>query len=211
MAVDVLAAAGRIDATLCHSFAHDLESVFWLICWVSIHWQGPGLPRRCALDDPDDEDHPRLSAMEGVWTAENPVLASKQKQAILVTETEFNEMEDMFAPYFQRLKPTARDLRNSVAQPLNDDAPRMAADFLEVLSRAEVELDKAVQEEIQLYENAMAQHNALQPILAGKIAAAEALRKAQEEARKAERKGRKQEQAVSMASLMADFKSVGFK
>ncbi len=37
-----------------HSFMHDLESVFWSLFWVCIHWNGPGEnPRKSEFEDWD--------------------------------------------------------------------------------------------------------------------------------------------------------------
>src|SRR3954467_2564213 len=28
-----------------HNFMHDLESFFWVLFWICVHWNGPGLSR----------------------------------------------------------------------------------------------------------------------------------------------------------------------
>ena len=210
MAVDVLAAAGDVNNTLRHSFYHELESIFWLICWVSIHWQGPGLPRRCALDDPDDKDHGILLKKEGIWKAEDMAGASQRKRAVLTNERDFSETEDIFAPYFCRLKPTARALRTLVAQPLAD-APSMSAGFLKVLSLAEIDLSKvaAKKEEINLRKDTLEQHTKLQAILAERRLAEEAFNQAVKDERQAERRSRNRERAANypMDSMSNDIDS----
>ncbi|KAF2174644.1 hypothetical protein K469DRAFT_648111 [Zopfia rhizophila CBS 207.26] len=41
----VFMAIGTLYGDEDHSFMHDLESFFWVLFWICVHWNGPGLPR----------------------------------------------------------------------------------------------------------------------------------------------------------------------
>ena len=41
----VFMAIGTLYGDENHSFMHDLESFFWVLFWICVHWNGPGLPR----------------------------------------------------------------------------------------------------------------------------------------------------------------------
>lgn len=42
----VFMAIGALYGDEDHNFMHDLESFFWVLFWICVHWNGPGLPRR---------------------------------------------------------------------------------------------------------------------------------------------------------------------
>ena len=41
----VFMAIGALYGDEDHNFMHDLESFFWVLFWICLHWKGPGLPR----------------------------------------------------------------------------------------------------------------------------------------------------------------------
>jgi len=41
----VFMAIGTLYGDEDHSFMHDLESFFWVLFWICVHWNGPGLQK----------------------------------------------------------------------------------------------------------------------------------------------------------------------
>ncbi|PNY25614.1 Uncharacterized protein TCAP_04448 [Tolypocladium capitatum] len=84
-----------------HSFMHDLESFFWVLFWICIHYDAQGNdigPTR--LDDWNYEDDDKLVA---------------SKKGEIVDEEDFLEKaEYIFTPYYQPLVPWVNRLRKKV-------------------------------------------------------------------------------------------------
>ncbi|KAL7938254.1 hypothetical protein V8C35DRAFT_291397 [Trichoderma chlorosporum] len=85
-----------------HSYMHDLESFFWVLLWICIHYNGPGVKSRVV---------PRFDKWNYLDTED---LASV-KTGIIADEDDFQKMaEQNFAMYFQSLRPWINRLRKVV-------------------------------------------------------------------------------------------------
>lgn len=94
-----------------HAYYHDLESVFYALCWVCTSQEGPNsTPRDSTKFKFDDSE---VSKWNGVGL-DNPTLDEirRYKAATVYSDTEFTErVLDQFAPYFEPLKPCIAALR----------------------------------------------------------------------------------------------------
>ncbi|KAK5996946.1 hypothetical protein PT974_02294 [Cladobotryum mycophilum] len=84
-----------------HSFMHDLESFFWVLFWICIHYNGPGL-----AIGPTRFDH---------WNYENDQDLADLKFAAIIDERTFlDRAERDFTPYYEPLIPWVNRLRREV-------------------------------------------------------------------------------------------------
>ncbi|KAI9775934.1 MAG: hypothetical protein M1839_000723 [Geoglossum umbratile] len=84
-----------------HTFMHDLESFFWVLIWICIHYTGPGQDREATDFD--------------FWNYENTTKLAKIKQGMVVHEGDFiKEISQNFTPYYQPLIPWVNRLRRVV-------------------------------------------------------------------------------------------------
>lgn len=84
-----------------HSFMHDLESFFWVLFWICIHYDGPNHSR--VVDDFDQWNYLSLSSLARV------------KKGHIDDEADFIEYaEDNFTQYYQPLVPWVNRLRRVV-------------------------------------------------------------------------------------------------
>jgi hypothetical protein len=84
-----------------HSFMHDLESFFWVIFWICIHYEGPGKGRVVA----------RFDKWNFVDTEE---LASTKKGEISDEADFVRSANEYFTEYYQPLIPCVNALRKTV-------------------------------------------------------------------------------------------------
>ena len=85
-----------------HSFMHDLESFFWVLLWICIHWNGPGEERR------------KTNEFEE-WNTEPVEYLTKTKIGMASEEDRFSkEIGDSFSEYCKRLIPCVQALRKVV-------------------------------------------------------------------------------------------------
>ncbi|KUI73409.1 Rhodopsin kinase [Cytospora mali] len=84
-----------------HSFMHDLESFFWVLFWICIHYDGPykgGVV-------------PRFEK----WNYINAVELASLKKGVISDENDFLKMaEDNFTPYYSSLTPWVNRLRRRI-------------------------------------------------------------------------------------------------
>ncbi|ROT39714.1 hypothetical protein SODALDRAFT_136435, partial [Sodiomyces alkalinus F11] len=84
-----------------HSFMHDLESFFWVLFWICIHYKGPG----------EDTVVPRFEKWNYVDTKE---LAELKKGQVSHEGDFIRTAEENFTPYYQPLIPWVNRLRKAV-------------------------------------------------------------------------------------------------
>ena len=85
-----------------HSFMHDLESFFWVLCWVCHHWTGPG-----------KETHEMTNTKR--WVLEPAREVADLKRCLVDDESYFNwEVYISCTPYCEHLIPCLRELRKIV-------------------------------------------------------------------------------------------------
>lgn len=84
-----------------HSFMHDLESFFWVLFWICIHYRG--------------SDESRLLPKFDKWNYADPEELACSKKGIVDDEGDFLKIaEDNFTSYFQPLIPWINRLRRVV-------------------------------------------------------------------------------------------------
>ncbi|KAI1905715.1 hypothetical protein LOZ65_006946, partial [Ophidiomyces ophidiicola] len=84
-----------------HSFMHDLESFFWVLFWICIHYEGPGKDR--VVKEYDE------------WNYMNTEKLAKQKKGEVDHEGDFLKSSARhFTDYYQPLVPWVNRLRRVV-------------------------------------------------------------------------------------------------
>jgi hypothetical protein len=84
-----------------HSFMHDLESFFWVLFWICVHYNGPG------------EDVGPTEFDSWNYEADNRLVRSKL--GTIGDESIFLKIaEENFTPYYQPLLPWVNRLRRKV-------------------------------------------------------------------------------------------------
>ncbi|KAI9765136.1 MAG: hypothetical protein M1839_005614, partial [Geoglossum umbratile] len=85
-----------------HSFMHDLESFFWVLFWICIHYNGPNKESRA------------VSKFEK-WNYMHTNELAEIKSGIVVYESDFiKNITESFTPYYQPLVPWVNRLRKVV-------------------------------------------------------------------------------------------------
>jgi hypothetical protein len=85
-----------------HSFMHDLESFFWVLFWICIHYNGPNKESRVV---------PKFEKWNYMHTNE----LAEIKSGIVVYESDFiKNITESFTPYYQPLVPWVNRLRKVV-------------------------------------------------------------------------------------------------
>ncbi|KAG6171095.1 hypothetical protein E4U11_001192 [Claviceps purpurea] len=109
-----------------HSFMHDLESFFWVLFWICIHYEGPGK----SIEPTRYEYWDHLSDME----------LSCIKLGV-ISDTKFRNPETLeFTPYFQPLIPHVCKLRKVVfpgGNPRDEPLPKLYSMMLRVIREAQ--------------------------------------------------------------------------
>ncbi|KAK7732535.1 hypothetical protein SLS53_008421 [Cytospora paraplurivora] len=116
-----------------HSFMHDLESFFWVLFWICIHYDGPGKGR--VVDDFEQWNYIKmdtLALLKGGTVADKPTIT--------------RAMTDNFTPYFESLIPWVTRLWE-VTFPNGkrhyQDDEKLYSRMRDVLQRASKDLAKA--------------------------------------------------------------------
>nr|ODN88949.1 hypothetical protein L203_02355 [Cryptococcus depauperatus CBS 7841] len=83
-----------------HSFMHDLESFFWVLFWICIHYDGPGKPISSKYDRWNYEEDSELAVLKaGTIVDENMFVAT---------------MFSSFTPFYKPLIPLMNEIRKKV-------------------------------------------------------------------------------------------------
>jgi serine/threonine protein kinase len=86
-----------------HSFMDDLESMFWLLFWICVHYSGPG--GRGFEKSTDYEE----------WNFRSPKKLGDEKAGLVGKELDFlRRITDDFTDYFAPLVPWVNQLRHEV-------------------------------------------------------------------------------------------------
>lgn len=84
-----------------HSFMHDLESFFWVLFWICVHYNSPN-------------EKSRMTKFES-WNYEDTTKLAKTKKGEVDDEGDFlNTAEENFTPYYKSLIPWVNRLRKVV-------------------------------------------------------------------------------------------------
>ena len=85
-----------------HTFMHDLESFFWVLFWICIHYNGPSKESRVV---------PKFEK----WNYEETEELANTKKGMVVQEEDFVQMmNEYFTRYYQPLIPWVNGLRRVV-------------------------------------------------------------------------------------------------
>ncbi|TFY77517.1 hypothetical protein EWM64_g6495 [Hericium alpestre] len=99
MAIDILTAKQSVE----HKAYHDLESFFYVLCWICTVMAGPGLPRRFELEESELRQWFQYIKFNTVGL---------HKDNSLRDDASFNALLSEFHPYFDAIRPCARQLRD---------------------------------------------------------------------------------------------------
>jgi serine/threonine protein kinase len=106
-----------------HSFMHDLESFFWVIFWICIHYNGP--------------DQSRVVQEFDKWNTVKMKELAKLKLGTVAKEAIFMEtITDNFTAYYAPMVPLLSKLRKTVfprGQPWEREDERLYSQFREIL------------------------------------------------------------------------------
>ena len=83
-----------------HSFMHDLESFFWVLFWVCLHWDGPGKKRRIVKEFED-------------WNY-LPTEKLASEKAGRISKRLYELVEEKFTSYCKPLIPCVRGLHDVI-------------------------------------------------------------------------------------------------
>ena len=110
-----------------HSFMHDLESFFWVLFWICIHYNGPNKESRVV---------PKYEK----WNYQDMDELSTQKTGTVSDESRFiKRITEDFTPYYRSLVPWVNRLRKVV---FPNDKPWKREDK-ELYSQMKAVLEKA--------------------------------------------------------------------
>jgi hypothetical protein len=113
-----------------HSFMHDLESFFWVIFWICIHYNGP--------------DQSRVVQEFDKWNTVKMKELAKLKLGTVAKEAIFMEtITDNFTAYYAPMVPLLSKLRKTVfprGQPWEQEDERLYSQFREILRSAREDL-----------------------------------------------------------------------
>ncbi|KFZ02079.1 hypothetical protein V500_00447 [Pseudogymnoascus sp. VKM F-4518 (FW-2643)] len=85
-----------------HSFMHDLESFFWVLLWICIHYNGP-------------TEKPTVVHRFDKWNFSDTEELAESKKGAVVHEGDFKRMiEENIRPYYKSLQPWLNRLRKVV-------------------------------------------------------------------------------------------------
>ncbi|KAH7033922.1 hypothetical protein B0J12DRAFT_607968 [Macrophomina phaseolina] len=110
-----------------HSFMHDLESFFWVLFWICIHYEGPGKGR--VVERFDKWNYMNTEELAGV------------KKGLVSDGTDFlNTVVGCFTTYYQPLVPWVNKLREAVfphGGRWKQEESELYLDMLKILRRAQ--------------------------------------------------------------------------
>jgi hypothetical protein len=110
-----------------HSFMHDLESFFWVLFWICIHYDGPNKGRVVRMFD--------------TWNYVDTKVLADIKKGMINTEGDFlKRAEEDFTTYYQPLIPWVNRLRKAVfpaGQRWTKPDLRLYFDMKEILQAAQ--------------------------------------------------------------------------
>ena len=114
-----------------HSFMHDLESFFWVLFWVCVHYDGPGKD----IGSTEFE----------CWNYENSKKLADLKKGLISDETDFkNNVQEKFTTYYGPLATYVNRLRRKVfpngARWRGDPNPKLYLEMKEILRAAQDDL-----------------------------------------------------------------------
>ena len=110
-----------------YSFLHDLESIFWLLFRVSVHWDGPNRARR------------NMKGSEN-WNCKPTKELAMLKIGMVSEEDKFQEeMNENLSPYCKPLIPCVQELRKVVFP----DGKRWLTEDTKLYSQMKAVLEKA--------------------------------------------------------------------
>ncbi|KAF7863216.1 hypothetical protein EAF04_007298 [Stromatinia cepivora] len=110
-----------------HSFMHDLESFFWVLFWLGVHWNGPGRPRNSKTEYEN-------------WNYENTRQLGKIKSGTVLGQSEFiEEVDSNFTSYCKPLIPCIKQLHEVVFP----DGKRWSTENRRLYSQMKLILEKA--------------------------------------------------------------------
>ena len=84
-----------------HNFMHDLESFFWVLYWVCVHWDGPYQKRRIVEEF-------------GAWNFKSTGELAKIKSGLVLEDWFLSEMSDNFSEYCKPMIPCMEKLWKEV-------------------------------------------------------------------------------------------------
>jgi serine/threonine protein kinase len=113
-----------------HTFKHDLESFFWVLFWLGIHWDGPNRKRR-------------TGTVFSKWnTMTTRDLAIAKMGEVFDADIFSEDMENHFSDYCKALIPCLMGLHDEIFGPLwrKDDDEALYSRMINVLEEARQEL-----------------------------------------------------------------------
>ncbi|KAL4245222.1 hypothetical protein ABKN59_010024 [Abortiporus biennis] len=139
----------KATAPIYHSPVHDLESFFWLLCWICITRSGPSTSRLGDLDVKFNKDDQKIALLNHeLFEEEDMVKLGDNKRKYFCDGNFFNELVGSFSPYFAKFSLLVRSLRltlysaykNQKFDGLHEDFLEMFDVFINWLKQNEVDI-----------------------------------------------------------------------
>lgn len=97
--MEPMPATGR---TVKHDAVHDLESFFWVLCWLGVSYEGPATRRTCAWPEDAIIRRDLKDSIKFTFESLDDFTLARQKGHLLVHEDPASsEMSSWFPPYFR--------------------------------------------------------------------------------------------------------------
>ncbi|KAA1475872.1 hypothetical protein DENSPDRAFT_853289 [Dentipellis sp. KUC8613] len=121
-----------------HDAIHDLESFFWVLCWICLTREGPGRSRETWSDSPA-QTNAMKAVIKDVYEKGDPAALANEKLKLLGSAGNWtNIIWRSTAPYFHPLSRYLFRLRQLLWETYaSRDFDRIHEDFLAILTEAE--------------------------------------------------------------------------
>ncbi|KAI0792062.1 hypothetical protein C8Q75DRAFT_890210 [Abortiporus biennis] len=122
-------------APIYHSPIHDLESFFWLLCWICLTRSGPSTSRLGELDVKSNKDDQKIALLiHDLFREEDMIKLGENKRKYFVNSKYFAELLASLSPYFADFDSLIEELRGVLYYAYeNQGFDGLHEDFLEHL------------------------------------------------------------------------------
>lgn len=100
-----------------HDIVHDLESFFWVLCWLCVSYEGPSTRRTQAWDEDETLTTNLKQAIRKTFESPDAVVLASQKTALLIhSDPDDSKLDTWCTPYFHPLLPLVTGLHATLKE-----------------------------------------------------------------------------------------------
>lgn len=103
-----------VDIAVSHDVVHDLESFFWVLCWLCVSYEGPSTRRTHAWDKGEAVTANLKGAIRAMFESTDARLLASEKALFLISAPQKSELRRWCAPYFRPLLPLVTGLHSTL-------------------------------------------------------------------------------------------------